>query len=333
MTNIGALLSQQVIEKREAQILLAQVLGVSRALIITHPEQVLDATQEQLARSLIARRAVGEPIAYLLGTREFYGRDFLVSPATLIPRPETELLVEQALARVLSHLSPVNPANAGVSYVGTTIDLNFPSFPRRRESNFVEASLPYEDLDSRLRGNDGVNRSSHVDSTERASILDLGTGSGAIAVSLALERPDAIVVAADVSNDALKIATENAHRLKAHVEFVESNWYTNLGARKFDLIVSNPPYVAGNDVHLSQGDLRFEPQIALTDKSSDGLQSIRAIVEGAHAHLHPGGWLLFEHGYNQAAECRELLLKAGFENRISIDDLAGIPRVAGGQIR
>ena len=268
--------------------LLARVLGVSRALVIAHPEQVLDATQEQLARSLIARRADGEPIAYLLGTREFYGRDFLVSAATLIPRPETELLVEQALARLSGHLSPANRINASV----TQIDF-------------------------------GAHR----------GILDLGTGSGAIAVSLALERPDTIVVAADVSNDALKIAAENAHRLKAAVEFVESNWYTNLGDRKFDLIVSNPPYVAGNDAHLSQGDLRFEPQIALTDESSDGLHSIRTIVDGAPAHLHRGGWLLFEHGYDQAAECRELLLKAGFDNLISIDDLAGISRVAGGQIR
>ena len=288
MTNIGALLSQQIIDKREAQLLLAQVLCVSRALVIAHPEQVLDAAQEQLVRNLVARRADGEPIAYLLCMREFYGRDFLVSPATLIPRPETELLVEQALARISGNLSPANRANAGVST---------------------------------------------IDSTERASILDLGTGSGAIAVSLALERPDTSVVAVDVSNDALKIAAENAHRLKTDVEFVESNWYTNLGDRKFDLIVSNPPYVASGDAHLSQGDLRFEPQIALTDESIDGLHSIRTIVDGAPAHLHPGGWLLFEHGYDQAAECRELLLKAGFGNLISIDDLAGIPRVAGGQIR
>ncbi len=288
MIDIGALLSQQVIDKREAQMLLAEVLGVSRALVIAHPERPLDATQEQRARSLIARRAVGEPIAYLLGTHEFYGRDFLVSPATLIPRPETELLVEQALARLSGSLSPANPANTGVSTIV---------------------------------------------STKRAGILDLGTGSGAIAVSLALERPDTIVVAADVSNDALEIAAENAHRLNATVEFVESNWYTNLGSRKFDLIVSNPPYVAGNDAYLSQGDLRFEPQIALTDESSDGLHSIRTIVDGAPAHLRPSGWLLFEHGYDQAAECRGLLLKAGFGNLISIDDLAGIPRVAGGQIR
>jgi release factor glutamine methyltransferase len=288
LTNIGALLAQQLIDRREAQMLLAQVLGVSRALVVAHPEQVLDATQEQLARSLIARRALGEPIAYLLGTREFYGRNFLVSPATLIPRPETELLVEQALARLSGDLSTVSPANASVSNIGAT---------------------------------------------KRDCILDLGTGSGAIALSLALERPDAIVVAADVSNEALKIALKNAQHLKANVEFVESNWYTSLADRKFNLIISNPPYVAGNDAHLSQGDLRFEPQIALTDNSSDGLHSIRTIIDGATSHLNAGGWLLFEHGFDQADACRELLLKAGLENLISVKDLSGIARVAGGQIR
>jgi release factor glutamine methyltransferase len=288
LTNIGALLAQQLIDRREAQMLLAQVLGVSRALVVAHPEQVLDATQEQLARSLIARRALGEPIAYLLGTREFYGRNFLVSPATLIPRPETELLVEQALARLSGDLSTVSPANASVSNIGAT---------------------------------------------KRDCILDLGTGSGAIALSLALERPDAIVVAADVSNEALKIALKNAQHLKANVEFVESNWYTSLADRKFNLIISNPPYVAGNDAHLSQGDLRFEPQIALTDNSSDGLHAIRTIIDGATSHLIAGGWLLFEHGFDQADACRELLLKAGLENLISVKDLSGIARVAGGQIR
>jgi release factor glutamine methyltransferase len=165
-----------------------------------------------------------------------------------------------------------------------------------------------------------------------ASVLDLGTGSGAIAVSIALERPEATVVAADFSIEAIAIAAKNARRLNANVEFVESNWYASLAGRKFDVIVANPPYVAGGDAHLSQGDLRFEPQIALTDDSGDGLHSIRAIVDGAADHLHAGGWLLFEHGYDQAEACRALLLKAGFKNLISINDLAGISRVAGGQI-
>lgn len=287
--SIAALLSRQGINKREAQTLLAHALGLSRTSIIAHPERMIDVAQEQLAQSLFSRRAFGEPIAYLLGCREFYGRDFVVSPATLIPRPETELLVQQALVTTPGHKWLESRTNTSAIEVG--------------------------------RG-------------QRSHVLDLGTGCGAIAVSLALERPDAIIVAADISHDALKIATENARRLNtAAVEFIESNWYTNLGDRKFDLIVSNPPYVASGDAHLSQGDLRFEPQIALTDESSDGLHSIRTIVDGAPAHLHPSGWLLFEHGYDQANACRELLLKAGFENLISIDDLAGISRVAGGQIR
>ena len=285
-STIGDVLHRYAIEKREAQMLFAHVLGVSRASVIAHSERTLDVVQECLADQLLARRAAGEPIAYLIGLREFYGRDFLVSPATLIPRPETELIVEQALARLSGHCLPVTPVGIG--------------------STSIDAS---------------------------PSVLDLGTGSGAIAVSIALERPNIAVVATDFSSDALTVAAENARRLNAIVEFVESNWYQDLAGRKFDLIVSNPPYVAGNDVHLSQGDLRFEPQTALTDKSPDGLASIRAIVFGAPPHLKAGGWLLFEHGYDQSDACSELLLKAGFVNLTSVNDLAGIARVAGGQIR
>ena len=285
-STIGDVLHRYAIEKREAQMLFAHVLGVSRASVIAHSERTLDVVQECLADQLLARRAAGEPIAYLIGLREFYGRDFLVSPATLIPRPETELIVEQALARLSGHYLPVTPVGIG--------------------STSIDAS---------------------------PSVLDLGTGSGAIAVSIALERPNIAVVATDFSSDALTVAAENARRLNAIVEFVESNWYQDLAGRKFDLIVSNPPYVAGNDVHLSQGDLRFEPQTALTDKSPDGLASIRAIVFGAPPHLKAGGWLLFEHGYDQSDACNELLLKAGFVNLTSVNDLAGIARVAGGQIR
>ena len=288
--SIGALiaLARPLIDMREAQMILAHVLGVSRALLIAHPERLLDAERALLVQSLFARRAAGEPIAYLLGMREFYGHEFVVSPATLIPRPETELLVEQALVRLSGHLMPASRASASVS---STIDRSHPN------------------------------------------VLDLGTGSGAIAVSLALECPGVVVVAADISPDALKIAAENARRLNADVEFIESNWYVNMADRKFDLIVANPPYVAGGDEHLSQGDLRFEPQIALTDESTDGLTSIRAIIDGAPAHLHAGGWLLFEHGFDQAEAARELLLNSGFENLICMNDLAGIARVAGGQIR
>lgn len=289
-SSIGAFiaLARPLIDQREGQIILAHVLGVSRALLIAYPERLLDADQARLVQSLFARRAAGEPIAYLLGRREFYGRNFVVSPATLIPRPETELLVELALERLSDILLPESLSSASVS-------------------QFIRARQP--------------------------SLLDLGTGSGAIAVSVALEFPDAIVIAADISRDALKIAAENARVLNADVEFVESNWYANIVDRKVDLIVANPPYVAGGDEHLLQGDLRFEPQLALTDESTDGLASIRAIVDGAPAHLNAGGWLLFEHGYDQALAARELLLQAGFENLICMNDLSGIPRVAGGQIR
>ncbi len=286
--SIDELLSRHAIEKREAQMLLAHVLGVSRVSVIAHGERILDDAQELLASQLLARRANGEPFAYLIGSREFYGRDFIVSPATLIPRPETEIIVAQALARLSGQNLPGMPADSGSA-----------------------------------RNNAGT----------LPSILDLGTGCGAIAISLALERPHMLIVAADFSRDALLVAAENARHLNAAVDFVESNWYQNINGRKFDLIVSNPPYVAGDDMHLSQGDLRFEPQTALTDNSPDGLASIREIVNSASAHLNAGGWLLFEHGYDQRDACRELLLKAGFVNLTSVNDLAGIPRVAGGQIR
>ena len=268
--------------------LLAHVLGVSRANIVAHPERVLDATQKQLADDLLARRVNGEPIAYLIGTREFYGRDFIVSPATLIPRPETELIVDLALARLSSNKVSAMSANAS---------------------------------------------STQIYSRQPVTFLDLGTGSGAIAVSIALEHPDVIVVATDISGEALSTAAKNAQRLGARVEIIESNWYESLAGRKFDLIVANPPYVAGGDEHLAKGDLRFEPQTALTDNSVDGLSSIRTIIEGSVVHLHAGGWLLFEHGYDQSDACNELLLKAGFVTLTSVNDLAGIARVAGGQIR
>jgi release factor glutamine methyltransferase len=293
--SVEALLAQAKIDQREAQMLLANLLGVSRASLLAHAERQVDDAVLTEATALFSRRAKGEPVAYLLGTREFYGRDFKVSPATLVPRPETETLVEQALARLSEQLSAGRLANAGVSHE-TCIATN-----------------------------------AGVDCPPR--VLDLGTGSGAIAISLALERPDAHFTACDISHDALAIAIENATHLNAKVEFILSDWYANLGTRRFNLIVANPPYVAAGDVHLTQGDLRFEPACALTDESADGLGAIGTIIEHAAAHLQPRGWLLFEHGFDQAEACRALLLKAGFINLSSIPDLAGISRVAGGQTR
>ena len=264
------------IDRLDAQYLLSNLLNVGRASLIAHPERVLDESTQRRFEAQVSERADGMPVAYILGTREFYGRDFRVSPATLIPRPETEFLVEQALARL---------------------------------------SEP--------------NRSANLTSTR---VLDMGTGTGAIAISIALGG-EFSVTATDVSVDALEIARNNAVALGALVEFTKSNWFAELADRQFDLIVSNPPYVAGNDAHLTQDDLRFEPPNALTDGSADGLASIRTIVAGAPRHLAPGGWLLFEHGYDQAAAARELLLEAGFVDLICIRDLAGIERVSGGQIR
>lgn len=161
----------------------------------------------------------------------------------------------------------------------------------------------------------------------------MGSGSGVIAITLACESSWVKMTACDYSDDALEVARTNALLLGAEVEFIQSNWFAALHNRGFDLIVSNPPYVAGGDKHLAEGDLRFEPEMALTDGSADGLDALRTIIAVAPLHLSPDGWLLFEHGYDQADAARALLLKSGFENLICINDLAGIPRVSGGQIR
>jgi release factor glutamine methyltransferase len=257
-------------DRVDATVILAEVLGVNRAWIAANPMRILTETEDARIDMLAAQRALGRPIAYLLNRREFYGRDFTVNDDVLIPRPETETLVEAALAR----LAP------------------------------------------------------------RASCLDLGTGSGAIAVTLACQRPEARGAATDASDAALRVARANAerHGCAGRVEFLHGDWYSPLGARRFDLIVSNPPYVAAADAHLGRGDLRFEPSAALTDGSPDGLGSIRTIVAGAPAHLAPGGWLLVEHGYDQAEAVAALLAGAGFTERICLADLAGIPRVAGGKM-
>ncbi len=215
------------------------------------------------------RRVAGEPIAYIVGEREFYGLSFEVTPDVLIPRPETELLVELALQYM--------PADARV--------------------------------------------------------LDLGTGSGAIAIALAHAQPDAIVTALDASPAALAVARGNAQRHSVAVELLHSDWFAALAVprdmRQFDVIVSNPPYIVAGDPHLTQGDLRFEPADALTDHA-DGLSALRTIVSGAMSHLVAGGWLFVEHGYDQAAAVRTLLAEQGFVDGQSWKDLAGIERVSGG---
>ncbi len=252
----------------EIQMLLQQVLGVSRAYLLAYPEQSLNEAQAAAYRTLLQRRLAGEPLAYILGEREFFGLTFRVTPATLIPRADTELLVELALARIPPH--------------------------------------------SVLR------------------MLDLGTGSGAIALSIAHARPDVEVTAVDASQETLDVARKNARHLNTgNVRLLRSDWFSALTGERFDLIVSNPPYIADGDAHLAQGDLRFEPRAALAS-GADGLDDIRRIVAGAKQHLNAGGWLLFEHGYDQAEPVRELLRQHGYAEVLSARDLAGIERVSGG---
>jgi len=253
----------------EARQLLGQVLDRPAAWLIVHDEQVLDEDELLAFASVVARRAGGEPVAYLIGYREFYGRDFAVSPSVLIPRPETELLVETALA--------------GVGTGGT------------------------------------------------ARILDLGTGSGCIAITLALEIPQAQVTAVDASEAALDVARRNGERLGVQLRLLQSDWFAALTGERFDLILANPPYISAGDPHLAAGDLRHEPSSALAS-GVDGLAAIRRIVAAAPAHLVSGGQLWLEHGYDQGDAVRELLVAAGFADIEQRRDLAGIMRVSGGRL-
>ena len=287
----------------EAQLLLQHVLNVNRAWLIAHENDALQANIHAAYRAFINRRINGEPIAYILGYREFHGLNLKVSPATLIPRPDTETLVEAALAKI-----PQSTTSSP------------PSFPRRRESML---NLNQK-MDSRLRENDEL------------SVLDLGTGSGAIALAIAKHRPLVQVTALDASQAALDIAIENAQTLKIpNVDFALSDWFSALNLQnnpqKFDLIVSNPPYIEADDNHLSQGDLRFEPLSALA-AGEDGLDDIREIITQAPQHLNPHGWLMLEHGYNQAKKVAALFKQAGFSDISHAQDLAGIARVTFGRI-
>jgi release factor glutamine methyltransferase len=263
-TALGDLLKRPALEPLETRILVAHALQLSRVQLITQSERKLTAEEASRVASLFSRRLSGEPIAYITGEREFYGLMLYTTPDVLIPRPETELLVELALERL-------------------------PSGGRA---------------------------------------LDMGTGSGAIAISLAHTRPDSAVTALDASEAALDVATRNAARNGVKVTFLQSDWYSALPGQQFDVIASNPPYIVEADPHLSQGDLRFEPIDALTDHA-DGLSALRTIVAGASQYLSPGGWLLMEHGYDQSAAVRALLSSHGFHEVQSWTDLAGIERVSG----
>ncbi len=265
MTTVTDLLAGSSLPRAEARLLLAFALGVPVEALVARPERDVDATTVERFRALCLRRAAEEPIAYLRGAKEFHGRTFRVSPAVLVPRPETELLVELALSLVAGRPAP--------------------------------------------------------------RLLDLGTGSGCVAITLALERPAARVVAVDRSADALAVARDNARTLGAGVEFVASDWFGDVSGR-FDLIVANPPYVADADPHL--GALAHEPRSALA-AGSDGLDDLRRIVAGAPAHLVPGGWLAVEHGHDQGEAVRRLFAAAGFVDVGTHRDLAGIERVCAGR--
>jgi release factor glutamine methyltransferase len=284
----------------EVQYLLQAVLQVNRAYLLTHPEQILGAGQQAHYAALLERRLSGEPLAYILGEREFYGLTFRVTSSTLIPRADTELLVELALQRI--------PQPSPQPSDGTTSHSTKPS-----------------KNDAQVAGYPACGRGSLF------RVLDLGTGSGAIALSIAHARPDIEVTAVDASQEALGVARENVQRLNiGNVRLLHSDWFAALAGERFDLIVSNPPYIADGDAHLAQGDLRFEPRGALAS-GADGLADIRRIVADAKEHLDAGGWLLFEHGYDQAERVRELLGAAGYAEVFSAHDLAGIERVSGGR--
>lgn len=253
-------------DRLEAELLLVHVLDKPRSWLIAHADDELGAAQASAYAALVQRRREGEPVAYITGRRGFWTLELEVTPATLIPRPETELLVELALARM----------------------------------------------------------------TPTSRVVDLGTGSGAIALAVGRECPTASVVATDASVEALAVAQRNAarHGIR-NVRFVHGDWLAPLAGERFELIVSNPPYIEADDPHLAQGDLRFEPASALAS-GTDGLDDIRRIVAQARDHLTPGGWLLMEHGWNQGSAVREVLSAAGYRKVFTEQDLEQRDRISGG---
>lgn len=256
-------------ERLDAELLLAAALGKSRSYLHTWPERIVASEAAQTFADYLARRRAGEPVAYILGQQGFWKLDLEVAPHTLIPRPDTELLVEAALQRL-----PATPTQ----------------------------------------------------------VLDLGTGSGAIALALASERPAWMVTAVDRIDEAVALAERNRQRLQLNnVQVRASHWFDSLAGEHYDLILSNPPYIASEDPHLSVGDVRFEPSSALV-AGRDGLDDLRVIVAQAPAHLSPGGWLLLEHGYDQAAAVRELLSRQGFSEVTSLRDLGGHERISLGRL-
>lgn len=255
----------------DVELILCHCVQKNRTYLKTWPERELDSAQLKQFETLLKRRQQGEPVAYLIGSRGFWTLDLAVNPSTLIPRPETELLVEQALA-----------------------------------------CLPY-------------NKEAHV--------LDLGTGTGAIALAIASENSHWQVLGCDVQEEAVVLAEQNreSHKIK-NATFLQSHWFTSIPQQPFDLIVSNPPYIDPEDEHLSQGDVRFEPRSALV-AANKGLADIEKIISTSNTYLKPDGWLMFEHGYDQGEAVRELIQQAGFSSISTIKDLGGMDRVTQGQLQ
>ncbi|HGN1704959.1 TPA: peptide chain release factor N(5)-glutamine methyltransferase [Providencia rettgeri] len=254
--------------KRDAEILLEHVTGRSRTYLFAFGETQLSTEEYQQAELLLQRREKGEPIAYIVGEREFWSLPLYVSPATLIPRPDTECIVEQALARL------TNPAN---------------------------------------------------------QLLDLGTGTGAIALALATELPQSTVIGVDFNPDAVALAQRNQQRLNiSNVQFMQSDWFTSLSIKQFDMIISNPPYIDENDSHLREGDVRFEPLTALIAKNA-GLADLMHIISESRKYLKYQGWLLLEHGWTQGLAVRDLFKEHGYTNIDTCFDYGGRERISLGQ--
>jgi release factor glutamine methyltransferase len=264
-STIEDLLRESGLPRHEAEILLRSAIGCERIYLIAHAEDTAEPSNARTAQDSFARRRAGEPVSYITGWREFYGLKLRVTPDVLIPRAETEQLVELALARL-----PLGPP---------------------------------------------------------ARVLELGTGSGAIAIALASLRPELRITATDVSEEALDVARRNAQEHAVGIALVRSDWFESIAADPFDLIVSNSPYVAAGDPHLERGDPRFEPRLALLG-GDDGLACIRRIAARARQWLRPGGSLLLEHGYDQGESCVTLLREFGYTGVADFRDLAGLPRVS-----
>ena len=256
------------LDRLDAQLLLGEALARPRSWLLAHGEHSIDTAQALRFDAHCARRAAGEPVAYLLGEKEFHGLMLRVDHDVLVPRPDTETLVDWALELLPAALSS-------------------------------------------------------------QAVVDLGTGSGALALALAHARPDARICALDVSRAALKVARANGERLGLAVEWLHSDWWAALGGRRFDMVVSNPPYIAADDPHLPA--LRHEPGLALTP-GGDGLDALRTLIAGAPAHLQPEGWLLVEHGHDQAEAVRALMHSHGFTAATTRNDLAGLPRCSAGRL-